>query len=63
MPLIQVSMLQGKSKEQKKNLMKALTQAVCDSIGSAPSSVRVILVEIDPDHWAVGGVPYSEVDI
>ena len=43
MPTIRVEMFEGRTPEQKKNLVKALTQAAADALGSKPDSVDVIL--------------------
>ena len=60
MPTIRVEMLQGRTPEQKTALVKALTQAVVDSLGSKPESVDVLLYDIEREHWATGGVQWSE---
>jgi 4-oxalocrotonate tautomerase len=59
MPFIQVTMLEGRTTEQKHALMAALTQAAVDSIGAKPESVRVALYEVNADEWSVAGVPMS----
>jgi 4-oxalocrotonate tautomerase len=60
MPTIRVEMLAGRTPEQKTALVKALTQAVVDSLGSKPESVDVLLYDIQREHWATGGVQWSE---
>lgn len=61
MPFIQVTMLEGRSVEDKHALMKSLTDAVMDSLGSKPESIRVAIYELPKDHWATGGVPMSQL--
>lgn len=61
MPFIQVTMMEGRSIEQKHDLMKKLTEAVVDSLGSDPSRVRVAIYEVTTDDWAVGGEPMSKL--
>lgn len=63
MPLIQVSILKGRTAEQKRMLLGALTDAVVASVGGSPNSVRVIINEIEPSNWSVAGAPFSERDI
>lgn len=63
MPLVQVSLLKGRSAEQKRKLLTSITDAVVDSVGGSPSSVRVIINEIEPEHWSVAGVPFSEREL
>jgi 4-oxalocrotonate tautomerase len=60
MPTIRVEMMEGRTPEQKTALVKALTQAVVESLGSKPESVDVLLYDIKREHWATGGVQWSE---
>lgn len=60
MPTIRVEMFEGRTPEQKKNLVKALTQATVDTLGSKPETVNVILFDVKKTEWAVGGVLWSE---
>ena len=60
MPTIRVELLEGRTPEQKTALVKALTQAVVESLGSNPESVEVVLFDIPRQHWATGGVQWSE---
>ena len=60
MPTIHVEMFEGRTPEQKKNLVKALTQAVVDTLGSKHESVDIILTDIRRDQWATGGELWSE---
>jgi 4-oxalocrotonate tautomerase len=55
MPIIQVNMGEGRSAEQKRNLVKAMTEAVVQTLDVAPESVRIMIHELGPDHFAVGG--------
>jgi 4-oxalocrotonate tautomerase len=61
MPFVQVTMMEGRSIEQKHELMKRLTAAVADSLGSDPARVRVAIYEVSEDDWAVGGEPMSVI--
>ncbi len=60
MPTLRVEMMEGRTPEQKKNLVVALTQAVVDTLGSKPESVDVLLYDIKREHWATGGQLWSE---
>ena len=46
--------------EQKKNLVKAITQAVVDTLGGKAESVDIILTDIQRSNWATGGELWSE---
>jgi len=60
MPTIRVDLFEGRSPEQKRELVKALTQACVDALGSKPESVDVILYDIKPSDWATGGQLWSD---
>lgn len=56
MPIIEVTLLEGRTPEQKADLMLALTEAAVESIGALVESVRVILREVPAEHFGVAGV-------
>ncbi len=60
MPLVQISMLPGRSSEQKRALLAEVTEAVARTCKVAPEQVRVLIAEIPAEHWAVGGVSIAE---
>ncbi|MES2635246.1 MAG: 4-oxalocrotonate tautomerase [Pseudomonadota bacterium] len=60
MPTIRVELMEGRTPEQKKNLVKALTQAVVDTLGSKAESVDVLLFDIKRHDWATGGELWSD---
>ncbi len=60
MPIIQVNMLEGRSVTQKRAMISAVTKAVCESLGADPKSVRIIINELDPEHFAVAGITVGE---
>jgi 4-oxalocrotonate tautomerase len=55
MPLIEVHMLEGRSEEQKKVLLEAITRAVHESIGAPLPSIRVWIQEFSPKEFMVAG--------
>lgn len=59
MPFIQVTMLEGRTVEQKHALIARLTDAVEESLGGDRQRIRVALYEVSSDEWGVGGVPMS----
>jgi len=60
MPFVSVKMLSGRTKEQKKALAKAITEAMTETCGAKPEGTYVVIEEVDGDHWAVGGAMLSE---
>lgn len=61
MPFIQVTMLEGRTIEQKHDLMRRLTEATAEALGGDPGRIRVALYEVSPDEWAIGGEPVSKL--
>ena len=59
MPLIQVTMVQGRTIEQKHALIRALTDAMHESVGTPRDRIRVAIYEITADEWGIGGEPFS----
>ena len=55
MPIIEVNLLEGRTAEDKERLVRALTDATIEAIGAPRQSVRIILREMAPGHFAVGG--------
>ncbi|MDH4135008.1 MAG: 4-oxalocrotonate tautomerase [Gammaproteobacteria bacterium] len=60
MPTIRVEMFEGRTPEQKKEFVKAVTEAACKTLGTQPDSVDVIITDIKKSDWASGGVLWSE---
>jgi 4-oxalocrotonate tautomerase len=60
MPTIRVEMFEGRTPEQKKEFVKAITEAAVKTLGSSPGSVDVLLFEIKKSDWATGGVLWSD---
>ena len=60
MPTIRVELMEGRTVEQKRELVKALTQACVDTLGSKAESVDVLLFDIKRHDWATGGQLWSE---
>jgi 4-oxalocrotonate tautomerase len=55
MPIIQIHLLEGRSQEMKEDLVMKVTQAVCESLGTKEEQVRIILSEMQDQHYAIGG--------
>ena len=55
MPIIRVEMFPGRTEDQKRELVKELTDAFVRTAGGKPDSVFVVLTDIEKNHWGVGG--------
>ena len=61
MPIIDVSLVEGRPPEVKAALIRELTEVAERVLGAPKASIRVLLREVPPENWGVGGVPKSEV--
>ncbi|MFD1737434.1 2-hydroxymuconate tautomerase family protein [Bacillus salitolerans] len=55
MPIIQVQILEGRTDNQIRELIKELTDATVGSLHVEPNQVRVIVTKIPNQYWGVGG--------
>ena len=60
MPFINVKMLEGRTLEQKKELVKAITDVMVNVCNAKADSTMVVIEDIPRDHWAKGGILLSE---
>ena len=56
MPLIQVTMLQGRTADQKRKIAKRLTDAMVEEAGAKREAIVVTFVEVSKESYASGGV-------
>lgn len=56
MPVVQIHLIQGRSVEQKRALVKKVTEAVCESISVPAENVHVILTDMKREDYADAGV-------
>lgn len=60
MPTINVQMFEGRSAQQKRDFVRAVTDAACQTLGCDPGSVDIIIQEVSRENWATGGKLWSE---
>ncbi len=61
MPEVVVYILEGRTLDQKRGLVKDITEAVVKNAGTTPEQVTVSLVETAKTSKAKGGVLFSEM--
>ena len=52
MPLIDVSIAEGRSPEQLRALVSALHRAAEEAVGAVPENTTVIIREVPTTHWS-----------
>jgi 4-oxalocrotonate tautomerase len=60
MPLIEVTLAEGRSAEKLRALISKLTEAVVEAEVAPKQSVRVIVHEVPPTHWAAADETLAE---
>ena len=60
MPTMHIELFAGRSQEQKRELVEAITRETCRVLGCEPNAVEIILVDVERHTWATGGKLWSE---
>ncbi len=56
MPHVQITMLEGRTTEQKRRVVRRITEVLTEELGTAPEGISVALVEVPRDSYARAGV-------
>jgi 4-oxalocrotonate tautomerase len=57
MPMIRVTLLAGRTAQQKQEFAEAVTEAFVRICGSTRQAVEVVYENIDRENWVIGGAP------
>jgi 4-oxalocrotonate tautomerase len=60
MPTINVQLFEGRTQEQKRAFVKAVTEAACSTLGCEASAVDIILQEVKRENWSTAGKLWSD---
>jgi len=60
MPLIQVTMIEGRTALQKRALLAAITQAVHETLGAPMESIKVWVTDVPSDQFMSAGTLASD---
>ena len=60
MPIVEVTLVEGRSPEELRAMISAVTAAVSETVAAPPSAIRVIIREVPTTHFAAGDVTISE---
>lgn len=56
MPVIQITMSQGRSVEQKRKLIKVLTKETARIMKTQDEKIRILIYEVSKENWGNAGV-------
>jgi 4-oxalocrotonate tautomerase len=55
MPIVQITMLQGRSAEQKRKIAKRVTDVMVEDAGALREGITVVFNEVSKESYATGG--------
>lgn len=60
MPIVRVEMWPGRTKEQKAELARAITESVVNIAHTTPDATIVVFQDVMKENWAQSGILASE---
>ncbi len=60
MPVVEVRWLEGRTKEQRKEIARGITELFCRVAGVKPEDLHIIIEDVPRRNWAVGDRFYDE---
>lgn len=55
MPIAVINIIEGRTLEKKRALVRSVTNAICESLDVKGQSVRIIINEMPKEHFAIAG--------
>ena len=62
MPIVQISMIAGRTPEKKEELIKKVTDAIVEVLQIPKDRVHIVLTEVPKENLGHGGIPLSKLD-
>jgi 4-oxalocrotonate tautomerase len=60
MPIIQATIIEGRSPEKLREFIRQLTDAAVNALDAPADSVKVVLTEVAPTHYGSGNQTVAE---
>ena len=61
MPTFNIQMFEGRTADQKRALVEAVTRVTCETPGCKPDAVDIVITDVQRENWATPGQPWSDV--
>ncbi|WP_020659945.1 tautomerase family protein [Amycolatopsis benzoatilytica] len=61
MPNVEISLAEGRTEQQIRDLISAVHEAVLATAGTRPEHIRVLVREVPQTHWATGNLTIAEM--
>ncbi|MBI1970639.1 2-hydroxymuconate tautomerase family protein [Candidatus Woesearchaeota archaeon] len=60
MPIVTIEMFEGRTKEKKRTLIKAVSKTISETLEIPEERIQIILHESSKDNWGLKGEQASE---
>lgn len=60
MPVVTIAMYEGRSVDQKRELVRGVTDVVARVTGNPPEGIHVIIEEVKRENWSIGGLLWPD---
>ena len=61
--ILEINMIEGRSVETKKNLIRALYRRTADDLGVLPTDLEIQIIESPKANWGFRGLPGDEIGL
>jgi len=61
--IIEIMMMEGRSVETKKNLIKSLFSSIETNLGILPSDIEICIIESPASNWGFRGMTWDEIKL
>lgn len=55
MPLAQITMVEGRTEDQKRAVLEKVAEALMEAVGAPRETIRVAIQEAPKTNWGIGG--------
>ncbi|MBO0427688.1 4-oxalocrotonate tautomerase [Vagococcus fluvialis] len=55
MPIVHIELLEGRTQEQKNEMVKEVTEAIVKTTGANRDAVHIVINDMEKGNYAVGG--------
>lgn len=60
MPYVNVQITKGATKQQKADVIKDITDSLCERLSKHPKHIHIVIQEIEEENWGFAGLPTDE---
>lgn len=61
MPIIHIDLMEGRPQDRIETMIRSVSEAVAGSLDAPIDTVRVIVNEMQPHQYGIGGKPWPQV--